>query len=396
MPSPPSLRRLTLLVVLTNIVPPLSIDEYTPALPAMARDLGGSAAAMQFSVSIYMLGFAISQFIGGFLSDAFGRRRPLLAVTPLYFAATLLCLFAESTGALLAGRFLQGLGVGVLALTGPAIMADAFRGPALTRVSSTYTTVYSFIPIAAPIIGGYLTEWAGWRANFALLLALSVAIYAAFAFLLPETRPAGAASSARQTLAGYRAVLGQRDFRLASLGMVLTWSLVAVFSVMAPFLIQNVLGYSPSAYGWMALFVGAGFLVGNLANGALLAGPWAGRLLWLGHGVMILGSAALLVAPLAGLTSAPAIIAPVFVVMAGGGIVFPQLFSRALAAAAGYGGIAGALVGTLILGGAVAVTFAASRLRAHSAVDLAAIFLACSLAALGVSAAGFARRPRVS
>jgi len=74
----------TFLILLTNIIPPLAVDEYTPSMPYMVKSLGVTVQSMQLTITFYMLAFAISQFICGFLSDHFGRRVVLLFNMPLF------------------------------------------------------------------------------------------------------------------------------------------------------------------------------------------------------------------------------------------------------------------------------------------------------------------------
>src|SRR3989440_3352279 len=88
---------------------PLSIDMYLPGLPAIARDLGASESMIQLTLTACLIGLALGQVVAGPVSDALGRRRPLLVGVAGYAIASLLCALAPSAPALVGLRLLQGL-----------------------------------------------------------------------------------------------------------------------------------------------------------------------------------------------------------------------------------------------------------------------------------------------
>ncbi len=374
------------LILLTNIIPPLSVDEYTPSLPPMMHALHTSIATLQLSVTFYMFTFAISQIICGSLADHYGRRVVLLANTPIFFIGSFFCIFASSVQLLILGRALQGFGVGALALTGPALMADCFKGTELNRVSGYYSTVYAFIPISAPIIGGYIQDYLGWRANFAFLLLLSIIIYFIFTLKLPETLPARARKefSFRNSLNSYWEVLNCKAYMLSVACLVLTWSMFVVFSIMAPFLVQVRLGFSPSEYGLFALLVGLGFFVGNSINNFLIKNFSVTNILQLGMIIMIVFSLLLLIFSLVGWVNIWSLMIPIFLIMVGSGLSFPHIYANAVSAVTKHAGVAGALIGSLILIGAVIITALITQLHAHSAVAIASVYLLLSVCCYGI------------
>ena len=123
-PAPPGRpaghARLVLLLAALSSFGPLSIDMYLPALPAMARDLQTPAAVAQLSLTACLAGLATGQLLAGPLSDARGRRRPLLIGVAGYAAASALCAAAPSIWALLALRLVQGF-AGRPASSSPAL-----------------------------------------------------------------------------------------------------------------------------------------------------------------------------------------------------------------------------------------------------------------------------------
>lgn len=100
---------LLLLVVMTGIAP-ISLYMLVPALPVLATNFGSDISVAQMTVSLYMVGIALSQLIMGPLSDRFGRRPVLLGGLTLMVAASIACIFAQTLPQLIAARFFQALG----------------------------------------------------------------------------------------------------------------------------------------------------------------------------------------------------------------------------------------------------------------------------------------------
>ena len=129
-PSPPSHARLVVLLGALSAFGPLSMDMYLPGLPSMARDLSAPAWAAQLTITTSMLGLAGGQLIAGPISDALGRRRPLLAGLGAYMLTSLLCAVAPSIWALLGFRLIQGLAGAAGIVIARAIVRDLHSGVA--------------------------------------------------------------------------------------------------------------------------------------------------------------------------------------------------------------------------------------------------------------------------
>src|SRR3954449_9691901 len=105
-------RRYTQLVLVLGALialGPLTIDMYLPAFPRIAQDLGATDSAVQLTLTGMLLGLALGQLVIGPLSDAFGRRRPLVVGLCTHAAASLLCAIAPSVLLLACARVLQGV-----------------------------------------------------------------------------------------------------------------------------------------------------------------------------------------------------------------------------------------------------------------------------------------------
>jgi DHA1 family bicyclomycin/chloramphenicol resistance-like MFS transporter len=172
----------------------LSIDMVLPALPAIGASLGVERANdNQLIVSLLFLGFGVGQLFYGPLSDAIGRKPAAFIGLALFSAGCLLALTSRSFPQMLAARFLQGIGVAGPRTITLALVRDRFEGREMARVLSLITVVFILVPIVAPAMGQTVLTLSGWRAIFAVYLAIGLLVTVWFAVrqeetLLPERR----------------------------------------------------------------------------------------------------------------------------------------------------------------------------------------------------------------
>ena len=186
-------RRLLLLLSALVAFGPLSIDMYLPSLPAIAADLGASDAQVQRSISGFLVGFCVGMLFYGPLSDRFGRRPVLLAGIALYLFSSLACALADSAGQLVLLRVLQALGGGAASVLARAMVRDLYPLGEAARMLALMHMVTMLAPLAAPLLGGYLMLWAGWRALF-VVLALFAGLCLLAVWRVAESHPPGAAA----------------------------------------------------------------------------------------------------------------------------------------------------------------------------------------------------------
>lgn len=147
-------RRTGLLVTLVlgglTALPPLSMDMYLPALPAVTESLHAPAATVQLTLTACLTGMALGQVVVGPMSDRWGRRRPLLLGMIVYVVATALCVFAPTTGLLIGFRLLQGLAGAAGIVIARAVVRDMYDGLEMARFFSTLMLISGVAPVIAP------------------------------------------------------------------------------------------------------------------------------------------------------------------------------------------------------------------------------------------------------
>ncbi|MET0225590.1 MAG: multidrug effflux MFS transporter [Dokdonella sp.] len=272
---------------------PFSIDTIFPAFPAIASELQASPFAMQQTVSIYLIAYALMSLLHGPFSDALGRRRVILAGVIVFALASAGCALAGSIEALLAFRALQGISAGAGLIVGRAIIRDCFDGVEAQRLMSTVSMIFGIAPAIAPIVGGWVVAVAHWPMIFWLLATFAVLLCAACAAWLPETHPVERRSrlSLHELGATYRLIGADRAFLPLALAGTLNFNALWIYISSAPAFVLGLLALDTQHFAW--LFIPA---ISGLMLGALLSGRVAGRLtatatVRLGYTIMLAATA---------------------------------------------------------------------------------------------------------
>jgi MFS transporter, DHA1 family, multidrug resistance protein len=180
-----------LMATLTALVA-LSIDMVLPALPAIGATLGVARANdNQLILSLLFLGFGLGQLFYGPLSDSTGRKSAAYIGLVLYTIGSVLALMSRTFPLMLAGRFLQGLGVAGPRTMTLALVRDRFEGREMARVMSLIMAVFILVPIVAPALGQTILGLAGWRAIFVVYLAMGLFASVWFGLRQEETLATG-------------------------------------------------------------------------------------------------------------------------------------------------------------------------------------------------------------
>lgn len=250
---------------------PLTMSIYTPVMPSVGADLGAGADSVKLTLTTYMLGFAVGQLFYGPLSDRYGRRPVLLGGLVFFTAATFACSVAASVGGLIGLRVLQGLGAASGSVLGRALTRDAYTFHEMPLVMSWISLGQNIAPSLAPTVGGFLGEWASWRATFWFVGGFGAILTAVTLVGLGETnKHRSERLHLGNLLRGSGEMLRDRHF----LGNVLTlgFAFAINFGMLAgvPFILQQHLGFSPREFGLIVLLSVGGFTAGTFVNNRLV------------------------------------------------------------------------------------------------------------------------------
>ncbi len=270
-PQRPGPRGLLVVVALLAMLGPFTIDTYLPSFPAIEAELGVGPAAMAQTLSLYLLAFASMTLLWGPLSDGFGRRRVITVSLLLYVAATIGCALAPDFSTLLVLRVMQGFAASGGMTVGRAVVRDVYAGPSAQRAMSTVMLVFALAPAVAPIIGGILHDWWGWRSVFVFLALYGVVGLGLVRFALPETLQREARQSIHpvRVLRGYGRSLTQARFVALVLAIGAAFGGVFLYVSGSPAIMFEHLGYGADDFGILFVPMVAGLMLGSLVSGRL-------------------------------------------------------------------------------------------------------------------------------
>ncbi len=362
---------------------PMSIDMYLPSLPALARAFGTGAASVQLTLAAFFAGLAVGQVLYGPLADRFGRKPPLYLGLSLYVLASAGCALASGIESLIALRLAQAVGGCAGLVISRAVVRDLYERQEAARMFSTLMLVTGLAPILAPLAGGYLLVWLGWRAIFWGLALFGLACLAAAALWLPETHRAhGARAGVGAALAAYARLLVHRQF--AGYALAGGFAMAGMFAYISgsPFVFIDVYGVPAQAYGWFFGANAAGIVVASQVNRGLLRRHPAGKILAAANAANALFGVVLLASAASGAAGFLGILVPLFAYVAALGFVFPNAAAGAMAPFAERAGSASALLGTLQYVLAAAASALVGAIHDHSALPMSAVIAGCGVAAL--------------
>ncbi|HEX2549177.1 MAG TPA: MFS transporter, partial [Gammaproteobacteria bacterium] len=241
-------RNITLLLALVPFLMGIGIDLYVPSLPAIAHDYQVDNTLVQLTISIYMLGYALGQIFLGVISDSLGRKKVILFSGVFYTLISLLSAYSSDISILILLRFLQGIGIAGLGVVARAIATDCFQDLDLTKAMATFSLSWALGPILGPFIGGYIQDYFNWQVDFYLFAVYGGVISIFIAMTLPETQHEVVSMNFSNILQRFKMILLDPIFLLGSLVASLAYSVLVIFNVIGPFLVQDILKYSAIDY----------------------------------------------------------------------------------------------------------------------------------------------------
>jgi DHA1 family bicyclomycin/chloramphenicol resistance-like MFS transporter len=352
---------LLLLITGCLMLQPLSTDLYLASLPHLGSYFGASPAAVQQTLSLFVIGFGSAQLVSGPLSDRYGRRPVLLGGLGIYVLATIACGLAPTLPILVASRLVQAVGCCTAVVVARALIRDAYPPAEGARMIAKASSLLSMAPLLGPIAGSYLQVSFGWRAAFAVLTVFALLMATATTRWLQETNatPNPAATRLRPLLRTYGRIAASPAFWAYALPGSLSYAGIFIFISGSSFVLIQVLGVPTEYYGYCFAFGVSGYLGGTLVCRRLLGRIGLERTLTVGSTVGCIAGVGFLAVVLAGIHHWSVVLLAQFLAMSAHGINFPATqagavspFPRQAGAAAGLFGfltqVAALLAGTAV------------------------------------------------
>lgn len=371
------------MLVAVSALGPLALNIFMPAMPNLKDAFATDYGTIQLTLSLYLAGLAASQLVYGPLSDRYGRRPMLLAGLVLFVIGSAGGLAAAGIGQLIAARLVQAVGGCAGLVLGRAMVRDLYSRERAAGMIAYMTMAMVVAPMLAPLLGGYLTEWFGWRSTLVFTVAAGAAVLALAVPLLRET------NHDRQPLPGiggmlssYRALLRVPAFRCYAFQISFSTAGFFAFLGGAPYVVIDLMGRSPAEYGLYFALGAAGYMVGNFLAGRHSARLGIDRMIGIGVIVSLAATATMLVLALAGVDHPLALFLPLTAFALGNGMSLPNGLAGAISVNPRIAGAASGLAGFLQMGAGTLASIVAGVIVLHGAAAMILVMLTASALAV--------------
>jgi DHA1 family bicyclomycin/chloramphenicol resistance-like MFS transporter len=367
--TPPKIVTLILLAGLSA----LTMNIFLPSLPGMATHFGVPYGVMQQSVALYLALSAALQIVIGPISDRYGRRRVLIWSLVLFLLATLGTLLAPNATVFLIFRMAQAVIAAGMVLS-RAVVRDMVADAQAASMIGYVTMGMSLVPMIGPVIGGVLDDAFGWRANFALLLVLGVAVLALTWADLGETAALRKVSLMDQVRT-YPDLLTSRRFWGYTLAAAFASGCFFAYLGGAPYVGDKIFGLSSTHVGALFALTAIGYAAGNFLAGRFSVRVGMNRMILIGTVVTTLGLTLLVVLTWAGLSGPTVFFGLTMFMGMGNGICLPNANAGILSVRPELAGTASGLGGAILIGGGAALAALAGVLLGPGASEMPLILL---------------------
>lgn len=244
----------------------LTTDIYIPSLPAMAEDLNVPVEKVQVSLLLFMVSSGFSQLFIGSILDSFGRYKINIFALITFSLASFIIALVPEIYLIYLMRIVQGITVSLIIVGKRAFFVDLYQGEKLKHYTSLFSIVWATAPIVAPFIGGYLQVLFGWQSNFYLLGILTVIILFFELRFTGESLQNFQVFKRKEIIVVYRKMLGTSDFYLGLIIIGLSYSLLVIYGMVSPFIIEKIYGFSPVVTGYSSLASGIALMSGGIIS----------------------------------------------------------------------------------------------------------------------------------
>ena len=356
---------MTILLAALTAIQPLSTDMYLPSFLSLTTAFNTDIAHVQFTLSIFMIGFAIGQIFYGPFSDKYGRRPVLLVSLGIYMLGTVTCIFAPNIEMLILGRLLQAFGGSGSIVLGRTIVRDMLKGEAAGKMLATMGFILGFMPMIAPILGGFLENNFGRQSNFYIFLVYAIILILLVVYKLPETVPKKTTAKLTPStfVKIYNGLLENAVYRYFILRMSLSYAGIFAFISGSSYYFQTHFELSPQQFSFAFAASVLGYLTGTLLGVRFITRFGIYKLIFIGALSQIVGGLLMFGLHISGTFHVAQLVVPMILYLIGAGIIMPHAmagsmhdFPEKAGAASSLAGViqvstaalVGILVGTLI------------------------------------------------
>jgi DHA1 family bicyclomycin/chloramphenicol resistance-like MFS transporter len=319
-------RHLTFFAALLSMVAPFSINTYLPSFPDIELEFGISRVVLSQSLAVYLMAFAVSTLFWGPVADRLGRRAVILLSMALYGFASVGCAVSQSAETFLFFRVMQGLTASGGVVAARAMIRDANNAADARRAMAQVMLYFAAAPAVAPVLGGWLHEFLGWRSVFWFLAGFG-GLLVLMGLATTETLSLKERTSIHPiaVIRAYVGALRHRQFMM----LVLCWSLgfagFFLYVAGAPTVIYGFLGLGANEFGWLFIPIVSGLILGAYISNRIPAHWPPASTISIGLAVMFVGALVNLITANLASASIPAVIGPLLFYVTGFALTIPAL-----------------------------------------------------------------------
>jgi MFS family permease len=322
----------------------LATDVYLPSLPSMAADLQVSSGTIQSTLLVFLVSTGLSQLFVGSLLDSFGRYRLTIAALLLFSLASFTIANTHNIVVLFAMRAVHGVAVAIIVVAKRAYFLDTFEGEKLKNYTSLFSIVWATAPIVAPFVGGYLQTAFGWHGSFYFLGFYTLVVLALDLVFGGESLKTFSPFKPASILSTYGSMLRTKDYGMALIIMGLSYSLLMIYGMTSPFIIEHVYHYSPVITGYSSLLSGVALMTGGIISKSIIHRR-LDRKIPVAMSLQAVAAIGMIIVSSVWISNIYTLLAFVMLLNVGAGFIFNSLFSYALGRFHGHGGIVSGLTG---------------------------------------------------
>ncbi|OGO94067.1 MAG: hypothetical protein A3F41_04760 [Coxiella sp. RIFCSPHIGHO2_12_FULL_44_14] len=347
---------------------------YLPAIPFLKTALSTDEIFVKTAISGFFIAFCFGQFLWGPISDNFKRHAIVFITLGIATIGTLLCAIATNIWLFIAGRLLQGVGIGAIPALSRSIINDVYAPNTVLKLMVYLTSLIAVATSLAPLMGAFFLNHWGWRSifSFQLLVCVTLLFFSvlyqrrAFHFTLGEKTA---------FFSSYKAAIQNRVvlFHLITYSLVIG-SLVAFYSA-SPFLLIKIFKLSSEDYGALLLAASIFYIMAVVVVRLLLDRLSENTLLLVGLGISFLGGLTLFLFAVFNFMQLWNVIIPLFIYLFGAAFIPPITNTKAMQAVPRLSGTISSLMGAVLALSSGLLSYILINLPIHHLIFFSLFFI---------------------
>lgn len=335
---------LLITIIILVPLPNLGTDIYSPSLPCLVRVLNTNEYLIKFTITIYLITYGIGQLIFGILSDIIGRRKLLLIGLAVFIIVTFCIVIINNVYHLLIIRLLQGFSISIISVLAKTILIDKYESVQLKVVYNYKNIAQVLSIILAPLVGSYVQLLFNWKWNFIILGLYGCLCFIAVFLFIPETCLYKNKFQLKKIKLNVYDICLNKDFMFMTFNTGILYSIIGLFCIHIPFLIQDKMNYSPIIYAITTLCCGISYIFGSI-----ISNKFCSNMLFRTYSILSISASLVLIIICSFEFTSLFIITPIYLIILACGMILPRITAYTLAIFKSQAGTASAIFGTFVM-----------------------------------------------